>query len=952
MIAEDGDGSMSCRIVVAINTGVIMLVWGVLCMSATAQSNMTGLTEHPCVLVNAEMLPALRAAAADADPNKFGFSTAEIWQGFLAQTDKYLTAPPYHYKVNMPFSDGRTPIPWEYTLSDQMPPPHDDAPHYPPWTAMTQEQRPDAITVRIKVLSAAYLITGDVKYAERAKKIVMNLTHWEYWTDRSYSAGRTKACLDTGHLTKCVALFYDWCYDTLSEDERAAIRDSIIEKGIKMILADVDRYPAETNGYAVLTAGLACAAVAIRPEDARGGEYLAKAIEYTKTSLDLCGKDGGLFEGPGYGTYLLDSFAHVLDAVTAAKIETDLFEHPFLATMPVYTISHMTPHGRVMPCFSDGSPVAGYAETMSILANRGSSEAAWYLQQTAQIKPTTLHQFLRFNADSINPVLPTFNPSRPFVDIGYAILRDGYKPHTPYLAFKSGPFDNSIGHNHFDHNALVISYLGEWLITDRGYRDWKDKTRLKFSQGSMGHATMVMDIDDGYMHDSKHPSPGHDQLRTTGGKIEKFFSCGAFDYVQGQAAPAYNTKEQTVLDDFTRNIFYFKPHFFVMVDHLEGPEPHSYNVLLQAGPQSICERLAGDQWIISGQSGELSCWMYGSQPIRTEAQLYPGAETYGQFLRASTEKVEAADFITVMAPRAFYSQSLVRNEGFEHGVMGWSPRANEDLPNHVMDTEVFRSGKASGRIDKSGYYYSPRLPMPPGTKLKASVWVKTDATSGGAYLSLYYYGPRTCFAHVTTDRVLPDDWTKLEVEGVAPEGTHRACIGLNFFGEGKAWFDDAVFEKDEEKTDTPPLAEFPEIEALPDGRGINAYLGETQFVLLTSGGPVKAGPHTYTHDASFAAISRTGCWNYLYLQEGTSLRGGDKQIIATGRDEPVTVAVWRGEGEDVHVAMTESLAPHAEPVPADEVKLQVFSSRPISRVFCAGQELPLKVEANVYTIGK
>ncbi len=930
----------------------LIVLLGLMNMSADAQTNMTGLLEHPCVLVNSEMLPQLRAAAVDTEPNRFGFNTAEIWQGFLAQADRYLDAPPYSYKVNMPIGGGKS-VPWEYTLSDATPPSHDDVPSYPPWTAMTQEQRPDAITVRIKALAAAYLITGDIKYAERAKKIVMHLTNWDYWTDRSYGRGKINACLDTGHITKCVGLFYDWCYDTLTEQERATIRDALIEKGIKMIMADVGRYPPETNGYAVLTAGLACAAVAIRPEDPSGGEYLTKAIEFTKTSFNMCGKDGGLFEGPGYGTYLLDNFAHVLDAVTAAQIETDIFAHPFLATMPTYTISHMTPDGRVMPCFSDGGPTAGYAETMSILANRSSTEAAWYLQQISHIKPTTLHQFLRFNPDNINPVQPTFNPSRPFVDIGYAILRDGYKPHTPYLALKSGPFDNPIGHNHYDHNSFVISYLGDWIITDRGYHYRYDPAMRKFSMGTMGHASAVLDIDDGYMQETKLPHLGHDQVHKTGGRIEKFFSCDAFDYVQGQAAPSYNTDEQIVLDDFTRNIFYFKPYFFVMVDHLAAPEPHSYNITLQAGPSAICQRVAGDHWTIDGARAQLACWMYSPQGITTAAQLYPGAEKYGQFLRACTYKVREADFMTLMYPRALYGASLARNGGFEHGMLGWSPRANEDLPNHVIDTEVKHSGEASGRIDRSGYYYSPKLPIEPGTKVKAVIWLKTaNTTAGSATMVIHFFDSKKSFARENSGDMAPTDWTRIELEAVAPERTENVCLALNYFGDGQAWYDDVSFEIVDEAQPPQQTAELPQVEALPDGRGITAYLGETQFVLLTSGGPMQAGKPTYAHDGSFLAVSRTGCWNYLYLQEGTSLRGGDKQIIATGRDKPVTVAIWRGQDESVHIAMTESLAPHAKPLPAEEVRLQLYSSRPISRAFCGGQELPLKMADNTYTIGK
>jgi len=932
---------------------VFILSLGLIAMSVSAESNMTGLLEHPCTLINQEMLQQLRANAANTEPNRFGFSTAEVWQGFLAEADKFLNAPPYSYKVDMPQYGGKPSIPWEYILSDETPPPHDELPNYPPWTAMTQEQRPDAITVRIKALSAAYLVTGDVKYAERAKRIVMHLTRWKYWTDRSYGAGKIKACLDTGHITKCVGLFYDWCYGMLSEEERAAIRDSLVEKGIKMILEDVERYPAETNGYAVLTSGLACAAVAIRPEDPRGGEYLARAIELTKASFDLCGKDGGLFEGPGYGTYLLDNFAHVLDAVSAAKVENDLFDHPFLATMPVYAISNLTPDSRVMPNFSDGGPTAGYPETMSIIANRGSTEAAWYLQQIDAIKPETLHEFLRFNPNAINPQQPTFNPSRPFVDIGYAILRDGYKPHTPFLAFKSGPFDNPIGHNHFDHNAFVISYLGEWLIADRGYRSRYKPEELKFSQGAMGHSTVVLDIDDGYMLDTTHPSPGHDQLRTTGGRIEKYFSCEAFDYVEGQAAAPYNSDDRTVLDDYSRSIFYFKPHFFVMVDHLSAPEPHSYDITLQAGPQSICEHVEGDCWTITGQKAQLGCWLYGPQGTITEALTYPGAERYGQFIRAYTPQVREAQFVTLMRPRAFYTTSLVRNAGFEQGMTGWSPRANEDLPNHVIDTQVKHSGEASGRIDRSGYYYSPRIGVEPGTKLKASVWFRSaNTTQRGGVLAIYFFGAGKCFDQKRSEELRPTDWTKMELDAVAPEGTVSVCIGLNYFGDGSGWYDDASFEIVDQPQERRQAGEMPQVAALESGkRGVTATLNGMQFALVTAGGQVQAGDQVLQHDGRFAALSGDKCWNCAYLQDGTFLSANGRNVIKLGGDAPATVAVWRGENGAVHVLMTDSLVPHAPALGPANVKLQLFSSRPITKAYCGETELPLKAEGMVYTIG-
>ena len=241
-----------------------------------APANTTGLTEHPCVLLTAETLPAIKASAAMMEDNQFGFATGDAWTEIKAKADGYLAAAPYHYKVTIPAKGDKEQMVWEYTLSDENPPPHDERPGYPPWTAMFQE-RSDSITTRIIHLSFAYLITGDRAYADRAKTIVMHLTNWDQWTDPSYTAGQVKACLDTGHCTKCVGFFYDWCYDTLSDDERATIREAIATKGILPSLADVDRYPAATNGFAVITSGIVCGALAIRPEDPRAPSTSAAA---------------------------------------------------------------------------------------------------------------------------------------------------------------------------------------------------------------------------------------------------------------------------------------------------------------------------------------------------------------------------------------------------------------------------------------------------------------------------------------------------------------------------------------------------------------------------------------------------------------------------------------------------------------------------------------------------
>ncbi len=709
---------------------IALIVLGVTAMPVVAQSNMSGLMQHPCLLLSAETVSSIKANTANMEKNRFGFSTGQAWVAIKDQADRFLVAEPFHYEVTIPEKPGKESLFWEYTLSDENPPPHDERPSYPPWTAMFQE-RADSITTRIKYLSFAYVVTGERKYADRAKTIVMHLTNWDQWTDPSYTAGSIKACLDTGHCTKCVGLFYDWCYDMLSEDERITIREAIVSKGILPSLEDVDRYPAATNGFAVITSGVACAAIAIRPEEPRAGEWLQAALEKTAHSFALSGADGGAFEGPGYGTYLLDSFANVLDAVTVAHVDNELFDHPFLATMDEYCISQLTPDGRVMPNFSDGGPTAGYPETMAILAHRGSQAAAWYLQQARHLDVDTLYRFIRFQEDKLDPQPPEFAASQAFVDIGYASLRAGLDPHTPYLAFKSGPPTENIGHNHYDHNNFQLSYLGEFLIADRGYRHRFIPIKTKYTQGTSGHSSLVLDITDEYLASEVHPELGHDQIHRTGGRIEQFFTSPVLDYIQGQAAAAYNDDQTTVVEDFTRRIIYLKPWIYVMLDRVRTPEPHTYHLGLQLDARATSEFVAENRWNIQGSAAQLECAFAGSVPITTSAQTYPGAEEYGEFITVNTEPQTEANFLTLMYPRNYHREGLLANPGFERSYKGWRIRANQDAPNHIIDTDVKRNGESSGRIDGSGYYYSEKFPVTAGDRVKVSAWMKTEGAAKG-----------------------------------------------------------------------------------------------------------------------------------------------------------------------------------------------------------------------------
>ncbi len=869
------------------------------------EANMTGTLAHPCLLVNAETLPRLRARCADTTPDKFGFKTADIWGAIKQKTDRLMALPTYSYQVAIPGEGDVTLEDWSYTLSDQTPPRHDKSPQYPPWTAMFQE-RGDAISTRLIHFSFAYLVTGEERYFVPAREIALHLAKWSQWTDYGYGAGAIKACLDTGHCTYSVALFYDWCFAKLTAAERAELRQAIIGKGIQPILGFVDHYPPDTNGFTVLLSGSTLGALAVRPEEPRAGEYLTQCLNRIRVALDRGGKDGGTFEGPMYGTYLLDSLALCFDALTSARVTHDLFAHPYLATMPRYCLGLLAPDTKQIPCFSDGSPGVAVPRLMSILAQRGSKEAAYYLQLVDALRPEGIYDFVRFDAAGLDPQPPTWNPSTVFTDIGYASLRDGFNAQAPSLFFKSGPTSNRIGHNHFDHNSFVISYGGQWIVPDRGYHNFYVPPKRKFSLGTIGHCSVVLDVDDAWLHNNAVPSLGHDQVNVAGGRIAQFFAGDGFDYVLGEAAAPYNSDKVTVLSRFSRSIVYVKPSLFVVRDELAAPEPHAYNFLLHSdGTGEIMPE--GELFRLVRTHGPVFARILSSQPTTPHIGTYPGAESYGPFLRLETDKTAATTFTACLIPQPYQNPRFLRNGGFEQGMAGWLPRANEDLPHHTIVGDKPAEGAKCARVERSGYYYSDRFRLPAGTRVTARVMMRAEATpeGKGATMHLYFWKTGQAFANVAGGPFKTAAWTEQTISGVVPPGTEEICLALEYFAPGVGYFDDVRIETD--ASFAPGL--IPEIKTLGSD-GLDVVLGQERYVIACGGAQSSAAPAGLVTDAHIAVVGLNPAGEPVsaFLQQGTKLLWQGKPILLL--PVPATAEARLRDGKLTAQVQTD-VAPHA-----------------------------------------
>jgi len=767
-------------------------------IAAIAIGSLAVAAERPRVLITPADLPRLRAMAADTRKNRLGEAPAEAWKAIQATADRFLEAPPYHYAVNLPGREGGPSKRWEYTLSKTPPPRHDDYRHYPPWTAMFQE-RADSITTRLKYLLVAYVVTQDAKYFERAKRIVLTLCAWPgIWTDPSYGGGRP--CLDTGHAATWVGIFYDWCHDRLSVKERETVRTALIDKALAPIDGTIDTVSPYHNFTAVVASGLCIGAIAVRGEEPRADRWIEHAIARATLNFDAQGSDGGAAEGPMYGNYAANAFADMLWALSTANIPTKLLEHNYLKTLPRYCISLLNPNNQQLPCFGDGGPGRAFGRLMLSIALRGDPHAAWFCQQTGALSITAPRGFLAVDPDRVRPEQPTWNPSDCFVDVGYAILRDGFRPDTAFLALKCGPPTKTIGHNHYDHNSFVINYAGVWVATDPGYRSYFSPPALKYTVNTLGHSSIVLDLDDDYLSNQAVKLVGHDQVRLDGGRIREFLTGDRSDYVLGDAAAAYNTETVRVLDRFDRQIVLVKPSLIFVRDTLAAPAEHTYSFLLHVGAGEF----EIDGAMARGISPQclLEAHVFSPAGVRLSTASYPGAESRGPYLAATTGKAKATTITSVLVPRRH--GRLIANPGFERGKAGWRPR---NLPgfieNHAIDTEVRHSGRASARIDNGGYYYSARFSLPPGTTIRARWWAKCTAAKGASSL-LYYWRGGKSFARTLGPAANVDEWRQYEFADAVPEGAEEACLALQFFGEGQCWYDDVEIEADYETPDSAP----------------------------------------------------------------------------------------------------------------------------------------------------
>ncbi|MCE9591559.1 MAG: heparinase II/III family protein [Planctomycetes bacterium] len=437
---------------------------------------------------------------------------------------------------------------------------------------------------RLPILAMAYKLGGDPRHLETIRKQIAVQCPQPKWDTG----------LGGGHMLYGFAMVYDWLFDDLSAEERAAVRDALHRQGKAMYdsLNDPGAWKTTVytcNHFPVMLAGLAAAGGALYGEVAGVAAWLRLSAEKARLATQALGPDGASQEGLGYGQYYLEFYLALLDMLRG-MVGVDLFlDNEFLRNASRFHIYSTQPRDTWtepawLICLGDGVRYSWYGpdNMLRLLAAEYRDGAAqWFANETHNsgvTRDTATHQSLLWYDPTVPPIPPSALPTlHHFKDQDLVLGRSGWHGRENVYAFKCGPnaghhalrhYNHDIGggHMHPDAGHLVIFAHGDVLLAEDGY---------SFKTTAFHNTVLVNGIG--------QTGEGHAWFEDTelrrqkrGPRIISVEHTPAMDDILADVGPAYELSAG--LTRFTRRVRFLKPSTWIVVDELETREPATFEV--------------------------------------------------------------------------------------------------------------------------------------------------------------------------------------------------------------------------------------------------------------------------------------------------------------------------------------------------------------------------------------
>lgn len=512
---------------------------------------------------------------------------------------------------------------------------------------------------RAELLSFAYLISGEEKYAEAARKWALFVANFrmDYHLKNVAERGQHDSVVYAFERgLKGLALTYDRLYSHFTPEERRALLDDLEFHGEAAIhwIRDVmhlHRTYQDSHGQQCMHMTLTLA-LAIAGDSEKANEWLAYMVPQYANRIPWMSEDGGYFEGEAYAFKL----SYILEAVAALRTATgvDLFKKPELKNAGDFwlycqSMNYWWPHwGDTMGLWFPYGNVGDAYMSALLAAMTGNRPAQWWSNRVPANPATPPLGYLA--ATGVVPQPPVSIPqAQAFVPTGVVAAFDQhYDEATTRIFFRSSPWGGD-SHAHADQNSFVLHAGGEILAADTGYYTYfGDENYNQVSTQTLSHNSVLVD------------GQGQGNDLKSEGRIAGYFHSPRYTFMAGDASKAYGDAMKL----FRRDLLYIRPNLIVVADELAAPQPAVFTWLLNTFSEPVID--GRKQEVTVTERGE-TLWVKQVFPEKlhydaSNRKLTPRkTKIWTRFteafpepwkLRAETELAGQVDILSVLRPYA------------------------------------------------------------------------------------------------------------------------------------------------------------------------------------------------------------------------------------------------------------------------------------------------------------
>lgn len=426
----------------------------------------------------------------------------------------------------------------------------------------------------IRNLGLVYQLTGDVRYAKKARDILLAYAgkyldyplHNVHGEPKLGGGRQGPQTLDEAVWLIPLCQGADLIWNTLSESDKKTIAEKLLLPAVKEVIMPhrigIHNIQCWKNSAVGLVGLLLGDQELIR--EAIYDADMGYAAQMKKGVMP----DGGWWEGAwGYHFYTLSALWSLTEAAHNCGINLygeklkSMFDAPLKFAAPDLTL----------PAFNDSS-------TVDLKTSASIYELAYtrfrdpsYLTPISQGERVSDFAFW-FGQEELPSTLPRKWKSENYPQSGYAILARGEGENATWLCFKYGPHGG--GHGHPDKLSFVLYARGRTIGIDPGSVRYGLPIHSGWYRQSVAHNTLVVD------QSSQKPAEG---------KCLEFGTTNGIDFVSAEAGDIYDGIR------FTRKIAMPNENLIVVTDRVECNEEHTLDIVYHQ--RGVWENLpAGSDW--------------------------------------------------------------------------------------------------------------------------------------------------------------------------------------------------------------------------------------------------------------------------------------------------------------------------------------------------------------------